>query len=342
MATLDDTLMPADYVCHMTRALRDSAAILRGTALIPDELETPNHRITILQNLTCVANAMRLRQPPDWYLAWGSGIGECMHGPLTPAMLSAPTLGDGLDAFVSFFGLRIPYMKLSSCHADEGYEIRLTPRVKVGALLPVLVEIPLLILQRYISLVCGRSINGAEIGLSYRPSPDLGDLHQWFDCEVRFDTRHNTLRIPITWRDARNIGANSSVWKTALSECLDLAEPRQSGLGQRDHVAYIRGELQRLFAGDGTTVTVPSLADVARTLNVSPRTLIRRLRRSDTSYQDEVDAARLRRAVVMLGADNRAVTEVAYSLGYSDPAAFAKAFKRWTGMAPGVYRSAQN
>jgi AraC-like DNA-binding protein len=320
----------------MARSLRGATSILHGTSLVADDLETPNRRITVAQNLTCVANAMRLPQPPDWYLDWGSGIGECMHGPLTPAMLTAPTLGDGLDAFSSFFGLRIPYMRLSSRDTDQWFEIHLTPLLGVGEILPVLVEIPLLILQRYITLVRGESFDGATIELSYHSSPSVGDLHHWFDCEVRFGAAWNTLRIPAGWLRARNLGFNVAIWETALSECASLIESRQT-----DPIAYIRAKLLRVFAGNGVLVSVPSLSDMACTLNMSPRTLLRRLRQSGTTYQQEVDAARRKRALVLLSAGNCAITQIAYDLGYSEPAAFTKAFKRWTGLTPAMYRDSQ-
>lgn len=333
MPAIGATLMTADYVCHMTRVLGTSSKVLRGTALVPDDLETPDRRITVAQNLRCVANAMQLAPAPDWYLDWGTRIGEYLHGPLTPAMLTAPTLGDGLDAFCAHFGMRIPYLRLRSGFVANAFSIELVPLVPAAAILPVLVEIPLLILQRYITMVRGQAMNAACIELAYRPGSGAITRARWFDCELRFDADRHALTIPAAWRQTRNLGANAAVWQAALAECAGQG----AGAGN-DAVAQVRASLLSAFSVGNAPAVVPSLADMARTMNVSTRTLIRRLRQSGTTYHAEVDCARHHHALIRLGVEQRPVTAVAYDLAYADPAAFAKAFKRWTGTTPGAYK----
>ena len=112
--SIQDLLMPAVYVCHMMREFPDPTAIPHGSNLLLSDIELPGQYITVAQNLKCVANAMKLARSPEWYLPWGLRIAEYIHGPLTPALLTAPTLGDGLDVFLEYFELRIPSMGIRS------------------------------------------------------------------------------------------------------------------------------------------------------------------------------------------------------------------------------------
>ena len=80
---------------------------------------------------------------------------------------------------------------------------------------------------------------------------------------------------------------------------------------------------------------------VARQLTTTPRTLQRRLAAIGMSYQELVDSARREAAERLLGDPALVIAEVAYLLGYSEPAAFHHAFKRWTADTPHAYREAK-
>ena len=77
---------------------------------------------------------------------------------------------------------------------------------------------------------------------------------------------------------------------------------------------------------------------VARSLGMSDRTLQRRLERENVRFSELYDRVREREARARTGDRARTLAEVAYSLGFSDVAAFSRAFKRWTGTTPGLFR----
>ena len=83
----------------------------------------------------------------------------------------------------------------------------------------------------------------------------------------------------------------------------------------------------------------PRLDDVARRLAVAPRTLHRRLKAQGTSFAAELDASRRTRAEALLRDPTLGAYEVGFLLGYSDPAAFTRAFRRWSGTTPAAYRA---
>jgi AraC-like DNA-binding protein len=85
----------------------------------------------------------------------------------------------------------------------------------------------------------------------------------------------------------------------------------------------------------------PQRAWVARRLNVSVRTLQRHLREHRTSFAEAVRSIVEQRAVELLRCRNVSVTEIAYELGYSDPAHFTRAFVHWFGEPPHLWRRRQ-
>jgi AraC-like DNA-binding protein len=77
---------------------------------------------------------------------------------------------------------------------------------------------------------------------------------------------------------------------------------------------------------------------IARDLGYSRQTLYRRLKVEGITYEQLLDSLRRRLALRLLREQGLPVKEVAYRLGFSDPAAFSRAFKRWTGSSPGEMR----
>lgn len=81
-----------------------------------------------------------------------------------------------------------------------------------------------------------------------------------------------------------------------------------------------------------------NLADSARAMHMTPRTLIRRLDADGTSFQAIKDALRRDIAIRHLQTGQRSVEAIAHDVGFSSAASFHKAFHRWTGNTPSAYR----
>jgi AraC-like DNA-binding protein len=73
---------------------------------------------------------------------------------------------------------------------------------------------------------------------------------------------------------------------------------------------------------------------------MSARTLQRRLKRNGVDFDALHDETRRSEALRLIELRKYSATEIAYMVGYSDPAHFTRAFKRWTGQAPSRFRAA--
>lgn len=84
-----------------------------------------------------------------------------------------------------------------------------------------------------------------------------------------------------------------------------------------------------------------SMERIAQRMGLSRRTLHRRLKAEGVSYERLLDELRCRMALRLLRGSRLTVNETAYRLGFSDPSAFSRAFKRWTGKSPGRVRASR-
>jgi AraC-like DNA-binding protein len=108
--------------------------------------------------------------------------------------------------------------------------------------------------------------------------------------------------------------------------------------------------IARLPAGDDMTLEIRraimlripqgeiEIQSVARSLATSARSLQRRLSAAGTSYQELLDSTRREAASRYLLDRSLSIGEIAYLLGYSEPPAFHRAFKRWNGITPHEFR----
>ena len=164
------------------------------------------------------------------------------------------------------------------------------------------------------------------------PQPDfMIGIRHFFPCPVEFDRDINSVTF-----SARHLDAELVRDEAQLEEFLPLApyhiviEPLAA---ERSVTHRIREILGNDLRGE-----LPSFEDLTGLLNMSARTLRRRLEKEGTSYQRIKDNARRDVAISLLSRDGLTVSEVAEQVGFSDPSAFHRSFKKWTGQSPGSYR----
>jgi AraC-like DNA-binding protein len=108
-------------------------------------------------------------------------------------------------------------------------------------------------------------------------------------------------------------------------------------LARLDYGSTAAAQVRRLL-GQSLPDRMPDPQDIAARLSVSAQTLRRRLAAEGTSFQRIRDQLRRDVAIAALAEGTVSIEDLAHRLGFSEPSAFHRAFKRWTGSAPRSYR----
>lgn len=104
-----------------------------------------------------------------------------------------------------------------------------------------------------------------------------------------------------------------------------------------ENAKTIKGKVERLLIPDLHTGDI-SMEMIADRMGLSRQTLYRKLKAEDLSYEKLLDNLRHQMALNYLNGKKVSVAETAYLVGFSDPSAFSRAFKRWTGKSPRAMR----
>ena len=336
MHGLEQSLMPNTYLKLMAQSSPDPARLMAGSGLGVAEVLSRDAPITVRQQLVCAANAAAMTRRPDWHFEWAEAIGEHFHGPLTSALFSAPTLGEGLNAYVRYLPMRIPYLAWQQRLSAGECRIEVTPLLELGPLGPILVEIPLLALLAYVRTLRGGRVQGVHLSLRHPPCVASERYSKRFRGEFHFKQASHALVLPASWLAGAHAGYDAIVWRTSLRRC---AQAERHGY-QGALVDSLRQMLLACFDADHGERTPPTVQQAARRLHMSVRTLHRRLADAGFSYQRLVDEIRRERASELLAERDRKLGDIAAALGYRDPANFSRAFRRWFGAAPRDLREA--
>ena len=153
-----------------------------------------------------------------------------------------------------------------------------------------------------------------------------------FRVPVAFESNMNALRLDESLLSSFQFPTSSpyvtAVMRDHAESLLQKLSSSESTRGQVEHLLTAR-----LHAGD------VRMGIVAAKLCCSRQTLFRRLKAEDVTFEQVLDELRHKLALNYLHANKASVKQTARQVGYSDPAAFSRAFKRWTGSSPRVYVS---
>ena len=178
--------------------------------------------------------------------------------------------------------------------------------------------------------VCGPKWNPIEVCLT-RPRPrDMRLFTTFFRAPIQFETEEVAIVFPSGQLD-QQVASRDRDLHEVLTPLLEraMAETRR---GFREDVANI---LRSQVSGGPL-----SPARAAAALGLSARTFSRRLSDEGASFQDLAQQIKYDMAQALLRQD-RAIAQISMLLGYSDPTAFSRAFKLWSGSTPASWREEQ-
>jgi AraC-like DNA-binding protein len=184
------------------------------------------------------------------------------------------------------------------------------------------------VLMQYLKLlasVCGRDWQPLAVQVPMRRLAGCRDIPLLANVPIEFGRAPMTITISAALLDRPLPYAPPA--RTATIRDWELAKPADD----------VGGAVQQVVTAL-LPVQYPDIHLVAEAVGMSPRTLQRRLRLEGLTYADVVARTRCETACKLLGDPARKVIDVAFDLGYSDPAHFTRAFTRWTGQAPREFR----
>jgi AraC-like DNA-binding protein len=192
-------------------------------------------------------------------------------------------------------------------------------------------DFPELTESTFARMICGpRSFGIAQIVKAVEvthPKPDYADeVARVFGAPVTYDAPRNAMLMDYKWADYR-INMHPRYVFGVMSRHADQL------LKELEASKTVRGKVESLLMpvlhkGDA------SMDGIADKMAMSRQTLFRRLKDENTTFEKVLDELRHRLALDYLGAKKVSVNEAAFLVGFSDPAAFSRAFKRWTGKSP--------
>ena len=326
--------MPAAYFRLILRRFgttpERARRILEGTGIeAADAMAAgPDDVIELGQQLRQARNLSKL-VAPGWGLELGRSLEGAAHGLLGVAAASAPDLARALAVMERFGYVRAPYFKVSS-DVDRLFRLRIEPQLRLEPeTWSALLETLLMSIQALIESALGHAMDEGGFLVDFAAPPYADRYTELLHAPVRFGEPTAGVSIPNAWLPLPCPFSDAALHHGAV-ERLETAERGLQG------PEFIVAQVERILEGAGERV--PGVDEVVPQLRLSRRTLVRRLEQCGTSFREIADGHRRRRATELLADPNLTVTEIAYRLGYTEPASFSRAFRRWFGTSPRSYR----
>ena len=240
------------------------------------------------------------------------------------------TVGEGVTRFAEFFKLIADSLRLS-IESDEKGSCLFVTTAEGDAVPALYVEYVFAALVGRVRMGIRPELRVRSVDLRRPPPADPAPYEDCFRAPVRFAARHDRLCFTAAEWASPIEGADAALARV-LEEHAHLLAARLPE-ARSDFVSQVRTAVM---------ATLPDSADaehVAHTLHMSRRTLQRKLAQAGTNFREVVDGVRSGLAQSYLADERVSIPEVAFLLGFSDQSSFHHAFQRWTGWAPGRWRT---
>ncbi len=315
----------AEVPALLRRHGADPAAVLRCAGLPQDALDDPDALVTYARIgalLGCAALATGLEHiglltGAEWRLKHLGIVGQLVR--------NSETFGEALQSAVLHHWLNgaggAPFLFQTGSTVEIGYALYETG-------VPHSDHVYDAALSAWLTMI--RDFRGARWAPSQvflprsRPANTVPYVRT-FGAPVTFDSEYAALRFPASQLAERLTGGDAGRLE-ALGQTLTALGPEP--IAPRSH------RLVRIMLARGDT----RAESLAATLSLSRRTLDRRLKAHDLSFQAVLDGVRYEAARQLLEISNVDIGSIARALGYTEPSPFTRAFKRWSGQTPSEWR----
>ena len=181
--------------------------------------------------------------------------------------------------------------------------------------------------------LAGTPLPAAPVSFTHAAPADVSEHHRLFGPDVEFAAIANCARFDSALLSLPVPNADVGLYPVLQQHAEHLLQAKLRTQGDVGIVAQVRASIASRLAQDRA-----SLPLIAQDVNLSTRTLQRKLSNADTSFQQVLDQTRQALAQDYLLRPDLSLADIAFLLGYQDQSAFNHAFREWTGESPGSYR----
>lgn len=155
------------------------------------------------------------------------------------------------------------------------------------------------------------------------------EFDDYFGTPVEFSTNELCLLLPKAEVEAELPTANTTVARS----CDHIIDEYLARLDRAHVINQVRARLVECMPSG-----VVNEDETAKALHMSVRSLQRKLKQEGATFKEVLDGTRRELSIAYIKDKHTSINEITYLLGYSDPANFSRAFKRWTGVSPSIAR----
>lgn len=315
----------------MALATNDGAleALWRATDLTPQMIADPEARVSPAQFCIAWAEATRLAKDPALALRIAELMPQGAFGIVEYVCRSAPTLREALAQWVRYLGILDDAVEVALVDAAEGLSLRVVVESEAPA--PASHELCFALVLLNARRMTKQTLEPVAVRFTHPlPSGQAARYRAFFGAKVEFGAKRTELvfaksdaHTPLTTADA-----------SLLAILLPTAERKRERTSKDPPlVDQVRRVLSSALSNDDA-----QLSGVAKRLGITARSLQRRLQDEGASFQTLRDETRKTLANRYL-AEGLSLAEISFLLGFSEPSAFFRAFKRWTGKTPIEHRA---
>lgn len=315
-------------------ANREALAALAGIDLV--ELQHQDNRVPFPKYMALMRAGQELCQDPALALHFGEAVDFAEISVVGLIGRASETMADGFAQFNRYARLVV----------DDGQGTdRLVLERRAGQLWMVdtrqyASDFPEFTETSFARMVCTsrRWFPGTQFIKAVHfthPAPAYrAEYDRVFQMPVVFESEKNALLTDEAWLTYRNPHASRYVFGILSAHAEELLQQLEQSKTTRGRVESLLMPI--LHTGEA------SVDMVASKLGISRQTLFRRLKAEGLTFEKVLDELRHKLALYYLSGKKVSVNETAYLVGFSDPAAFSRAFKRWTGYSPRMMQAAKS
>jgi AraC-like DNA-binding protein len=310
-----------------------AAEILRDVNLTVEQVHSPKSRISLAELITACKNAIRISSDPHLPYRIGTSIHISAYGMYGFAILCCPDFRKAMGFAELYHTLAAPLATIEFAEENGVASWVIEPNAGSAADPQIYRFITEMQIGIHISLmrdVMGPAFVPDQISLSYPDAHDFRLPAEQIGCRLDQASGTNRIVFGSAWLDqAANLG-NKTTYPAVLALCDDLLDDLKSRVG-------IAGEIRALLLRN--IANPPTLAAIAKQLEMSDRSLRRQLQEQGISFRGLLDELRMQIALKYLTRTTLANEDIALALGFSDAANFRRAFRRWTDKSPSEIRA---